>query len=311
VAEITRKRNGEILRAAFAFLLEQPDAEARGTDVLAHVEQRIGLTPFEQGTYASGVRRFENIARFATLGTVKAGWLVKQKGRWTVTEEGRIAYQTFVDPEQFCRESDARYREWRRSQPAELDEPSIADASAEAGAIGVDAQATQTTQATQAAIRLEEAEESAWSEVEQFIQTMPPYDFQELVGALLRALGYFVVWIAPPGKDGGVDLVAAPDPLGTRLPRIKVQVKRQQQAVSVDGLRSFMATLGSDDVGLFVATGGFTRDAREEARLQATRRVTLIDLERLYDLWVEQYPKIPDEDRRRLPLRPVYFLAME
>ncbi len=108
-----------------------------------------------------------------------------------------------------------------------------------------------------------------------------------------------------------MDIVAAPDPLGTRSPRIKVQVKRQQQSVTVDGLRSFMATLGSDDVGLFVATGGFTKDAREEARQQSTRKVTLIDLERLYDLWVEHSPKLPDEDRRRLPLRPVWFLAVE
>jgi restriction system protein len=72
-----------------------------------------------------------------------------------------------------------------------------------------------------------------------------------------------------------------------------------------------MATLGSDDVGLFVSTGGFTKDAKDEARQQATRRVTLIDLERFYDLWVEHYPKLPDEDRRRLPLKPVYFLAFE
>jgi restriction system protein len=32
-------------------------------------------------------------------------------------------------------------------------------------------------------------------------------------------------------------------------------------------------------LGLFVATGGFTKDAAEEARTQERRRVTLIDLE--------------------------------
>jgi hypothetical protein len=31
-------------------------------------------------------------------------------------------------------------------------------------------------------------------------------------------------------------------------------VKRQLQSVSVEGLRSFMALLGEDDVGLFVST---------------------------------------------------------
>ena len=101
------------------------------------------------------------------------------------------------------------------------------------------------------------------------------------------------------------------DPLGTRLPRIKVQVKRQQNSVSVEGLRSFLALLGDDDVGLFVSTGGFTKDAEQEARTQEKRRVILIDLERLFDLWVEHYPRLDDDARRRLPLRPIHFLAPE
>jgi restriction system protein len=88
-----------------------------------------------------------------------------------------------------------------------------------------------------------------------------------------------------------------------------VQVKRQQQAVSVDGLRSFMAVLGDEDVGLFICTGGFTKDAETEARTQEKRRVTLIGLEKLFDLWDEHYDKLTDRARRRLPLRSIRFLA--
>lgn len=99
--------------------------------------------------------------------------------------------------------------------------------------------------------------------------------------------------------------------MGTRPPRIKVQVKRQVASVNVDGLRSFMALLGDDDVGLFVVLGGFTKDAQDEARTQEKRKVTLIDLEQLFDLWVEYYRKLDDEARRRLPLRPIHFLAPE
>ena len=140
---------------------------------------------------------------------------------------------------------------------------------------------------------------------------MPPYEFQELVAALLRAIGHHVYWIAPPGKDGGVDIIALPDPLGTRPPRIKVQIKRQQAAVSVEAIRSFISLLGTEDVGLFVSTGGFTKDASEEARGKETRRVTLINLERLFDLWVEYYGKLTDDARQRLPLKPIYFLSPE
>lgn len=42
-----------------------------------------------------------------------------------------------------------------------------------------------------------------------------PYEFQDLVAALLRAMGYYTPFIAPKGKDGGVDIIAYRDPLGT------------------------------------------------------------------------------------------------
>jgi len=37
---------------------------------------------------------------------------------------------------------------------------------------------------------------------ETYLAAMPPYDFRKLVGALRKAMGYHVVWIAPPGKMG-------------------------------------------------------------------------------------------------------------
>ena len=70
-----------------------------------------------------------------------------------------------------------------------------------------------------------------------------------------------------------------------------------------------MALLGDDDVGLFVTTSGFTKDAQDEARTQQTRKVTLVNLEQFFDLWVEYYPKLDDAARRRFPLQPIYFLA--
>src|SRR5581483_1369220 len=38
-----------------------------------------------------------------------------------------------------------------------------------------------------------------------------------LVAALLRAMGYHVSWVAPPGPDRGVDIIARTDPLGATL----------------------------------------------------------------------------------------------
>jgi len=86
-------------------------------------------------------------------------------------------------------------------------------------------------------------------------------------------------------------------------------VKRHEGKINAPGLRSFMAVLGDQDVGLFVCTGGFTSEAEEEARAQERRKVTLLDLEKLFDLWVQHYDKIAEEDKKLLPLRPVYYLA--
>ena len=109
-----------------------------------------------------------------------------------------------------------------------------------------------------------------------------------------------------------MDLIAFNDPLGTRPPRIKVQVKRNANSAKIDviGLRSFMAVLGDEDVGLFVALSGFTKDAEYEAR-QSHRRITLIDTAKLVDLWTVHHAKLDDGARRRLPLKPVWFLAGE
>jgi restriction system protein len=297
MAEITRRRTGELLRELFKLLMAAPDG-MRASDALQQLASAMTLTAYEAGNYESGSRRFEKIVRFATVDCVKAGWLAKDKGIWTITEEGRQAHAELTDPEAFYRRALKLYSEWKASQPDV--EPTLPTGSAAE-------EAENTTKAI--SVTLDEAEEQAWAEISQYLRGMPPYEFQDLVADLLSAMGYHVSWIAPPGKDGGLDILAWPDALGTRPPRIKVQVKRQQQAVSVDGLRSFMALLGDDDVGLFVCTGGFTKDAETEARIQEKRRVRLIGLEKLFDLWDAYYDKLSDRARQRLPLRSIRFLA--
>jgi len=301
MAEITRRRTGEFLRELFKILMATTDG-MRASEALQLLASRFTLTPYEADNYESGSRRFEKIVRFATVDCVKAGWLVKDKGVWSITDEGRAAHAELTDPEAFYKRACKLYAEWKAAQPDA--EPSTATG----GSAAVSVEDVENT-AKAVSVTFEESEEQAWAEISQYMRAMNPYDFQDLVADLLRAMSYHVTWVSPPGKDGGLDILAWPDALGTRLPRIKVQVKRQQQSVSVDGLRSFMALLGDDDVGLFVCTGGFTKDAETEARTQEKRRVTLIGLEKLFDLWDEHYDKLTDQARRRLPLRSIRFLA--
>ncbi len=302
MANITHRRTGEILRRLFEILIPLPDG-MQAKDAIAAVANSIELTEYEKGNFDSGAIRIDKIIRFATIDTARAGRFVKQKGTWSITDDGREAYRKYTDPEIFYKEDVKLYREWKQGQSksGNTNDNEIVE-------LDIDSKVESEKDVS---ITYEQAEEQAWQEIEQFLKEMNPYEFQELVASLLRAMKYHVSWISPPGKDGGIDILAHTDPLGTRTPRIKVQVKRMEQSVSVDGLRSFMALLSDDDVGLFVTTGSFTKDARNEARTQEKRKITLIDLERLFDLWTEYYPSLDDSARRRFPLRPIYFLAPE
>jgi restriction system protein len=156
---------------------------------------------------------------------------------------------------------------------------------------------------------VEEAEEKSWEQIHKYLLDTRRNDFRALVAELLRAMGYHVAWVAPPEKDHGqIDLVAHADPLGTRGPRIIVQVKHKGQPVTMEGVTSFLTLLGASDYGLFISSGGFTNEVMQEIRTDPTQHTTLLDLENFFDLWIEHYDKLGDEAKRRFPLKKIYFL---
>lgn len=283
------------MTAVLQMLSEAPNG-LPAKDVLARLRTIVPPTPFESSEYENrpGVVRYDKIVRFSTIAPVKAGWLIKSKGTWSVTDDGIAALDRHRhDPAGFMVEADQLYREWRKEQPEQAVEVEGTDADV-----------------AEASASLEEAEESAFAEIRAYVDRMAPYDFQDLVAALLGAMGYHVQWVAPPGPDRGVDIIAGADPLGIQDPRIKVQVKHRSAAADVSDLRAFMAVLGPRDVGIYVSTGGFTKAAWDEARSHESRRLTLLDLEKLLDLWIQGYQRLDEIQRQRLPLKAVHFLAI-
>ncbi|MGI8755985.1 MAG: restriction endonuclease [Acidimicrobiales bacterium] len=299
--KISNTRQGELLRGLFAVLADHPEG-LPGRVALAEMQGRVPFTDYELGHYASNPNETRGViaTRFYTVNCVKAGWLEKSKTAWTLTPEGREVFIRITDPTEFTRESQRRYQEWKRQQ----DDASESETPAEDTA-ALEEEAEEATET----MSVEIAEEAAWTHIHAHLTQMDPYDFQEVVAALLRAMGYHVPWVSPPGPDRGIDIVAYTDPLGASGPRIKVQVKRRQDKTAVDAVRSFLAVLGPQDVGLYISAGGFTSDAEREVRSQENRRITLINLEQLFDLWVEHYAVVSDVDKNLLPLRPVQFLA--
>jgi hypothetical protein len=152
MAEVTRKRTGELLRKLFEILMASPEGVAAG-EAIKRLADSVTMSPYEAGVYEpSGTRRFEKIVRFGTVDCVKAGWLVKHKGTWSVTDAGVRAYNTIAEPDAFYRKAVRLYQQWRASQPDRNEKPTI------------EAATEEQSSDKSASITFEEAEEQAWGD---------------------------------------------------------------------------------------------------------------------------------------------------
>jgi restriction system protein len=130
-------------------------------------------------------------------------------------------------------------------------------------------------------------------------------DMQDLVAGILRAMGYKTL-VSNPGSDLGKDIVASPDGLGLEQPRIRVEVKHRKGAMGAPEIRSFIGALRQGDKGLYISTGGFSKEANYEAE-RATVPVTLVDLDALVLLLTEHYEHLDAEARALVPLKRIYW----
>lgn len=132
-------------------------------------------------------------------------------------------------------------------------------------------------------------------------------DMERLVAGMLEAMGY-CARVMPKGPDGGRDVVASPDALGLESPRIVAEVKHRKGAMGAPAVRSFIGGLRAGDRGLYVSTGGFTKEARYEAD-RANVPVRLLDLDAFVRHYVNIYDKANDDTRSILPLTRIWWPA--
>jgi restriction system protein len=194
--------------------------------------------------------------------------LQKQDGVWTVTPDGVEALETYAEPEGFWKQARALYAQWKKDTTVDV------------------ADEDDSEEELQEATSLEDAEDEARAEILGYLGKMPPFDFQTACAKLVGALGHRIAWISPPGPDGGLDFVAYADPIGATGRRIKGQAKRQQSKQDVDDVGAFLSKLKGDDAGVFIALGGFTKNAEVIARSDE-RRIVLIDGAVFVRLWIE------------------------
>ena len=278
-------------------ILKKAGGEMRGKEVVDSIRETVTFDEYETYRYKkTGYIRWETILHFYTIDCMKAGFLRKNKGMWILTKEGEEAIK--LGPEKLLNTATKIYREWDAKRKKEKAED-----------IEEDEEIKSDKGQAQKAL-LSQYEDNANTGLRNFIIDKNPYEFQDLVGALLDAMGYHISDVAKRGPDGGIDIIAYTDPLGTKQPRIIVQVKhRPNDSVSSDEIQKLAGTLKrSTDVGIFVTSGLFSKPAMKESR-ESREHIELIDFDRFISLWVEYYPKMTDEQKNSLPLHPIYFLG--
>ena len=285
------ERMGQVQRL-MAEIVSKHESGIHATDVIAELERQLPPEPNERGHYEtnSGKSKYEIQSLFASIGLVRAGWIRKVRGTWSITPEGRAALVQYPAVLEFSNELRRLYKLWKSSaaDAAESGDEEIVNASS--------------------VIALESAEEQAAADIQKHLSKLPPNIFEELIEHLLEAMGYYVPYRATGGADGGIDIVAYEDPLGAKGARIKVQAKRHQGTIGRPVIQELLGSLAEGETGLIVALSGFSKDAEQFARAHQTRRITLMDGAQLVELWIRYYDQIPEDGRQILRLSPVHFL---
>ena len=130
-------------------------------------------------------------------------------------------------------------------------------------------------------------------------------EMEELIAGLLRAMGYKTI-VSPAGLDKGKDIIASPDGLGLEDPKILVEVKHRNSTMGAPNIRNFMGVLQQNNKGLYVSTGGFSKEAEYEAE-RSQNPITLMDIDMLVKFIIQYYDNFDNDARTLIPLTKIYW----
>ena len=147
--------------------------------------------------------------------------------------------------------------------------------------------------------------EKATEFIKDQIHKLDSEQMEHLVAGLLRGMGY-KTRVTPYRKDKGRDIKASPDEFGFANPRVIAEVRHRKEKMGAPAVRQLSGVLKSGDCGLYVSTGGFSRDAYQEVE-KSNVPLNLVDMDRLVSLIIQYYEKFDAEARSLLPLRRVYW----
>jgi restriction system protein len=138
------------------------------------------------------------------------------------------------------------------------------------------------------------------------IRQFKGHGMTRLVNAILQAQGY-TTYMSPEGPDKGVDILAAPPPMGFGEPKICVQVKSSEAPLDRPTLDQLIGTMQNVHAqnGLLVSWGGFKTSIDREKATQFFR-VRLWNQSDLINNLLDNYDKLDEVIRTELPLKRIW-----
>ena len=199
------------------------------------------------------------------------------QGVWTITEFGR-SIRTETDLRELVRSKRRKWRQERRANDS------------------LDEDGDETTEAR------------PWEdELLDTIRQIRPDAFERLCQLVLRESGFTRVEVTGRSGDGGIDGVGV---LRVNLIsfHVRFQCKRYSGSVGAPEIRDFRgAMVGRADKGLFITSGGFTREAEREAVRDGAPAIDLINGMDLCDLLRNLRLGVATETVERVTVKPEFF----
>ena len=240
---------------------------------------------------SNGLRRWLMYLQFFSIDAVKAGYLLKSQGKWTVSESGSKALS--LEPLPFLDACTAGYKSWKAEQ-----------LHSKSDVVVKNVKQFETRQIVETPTALEDAppeeimqsversvNQSLAAELLAAIKEKSPAFFEQLVIDLLRKMGYGgtnidAARVTGKSGDAGIDGVIDEDRLG--LDSIYVQAKRWEGSVGRPDIQAFVGALQGQRAhkGVFITTSWFTKEALEFVKT-IQNKVVLIDGKRLAELMIE------------------------
>lgn len=259
------------------------------------VEFRLSAQDIDQVYPQSGAPVFSGRVRWADVYLTQAGLLQHVgRGRFRITERGKAALAS--NPGNLnvkYLERFPEFREFRKRSRPKND-----------GKIDIQVESQPPQEVIEAAYQTWRS--GLAQQLLQRVQAASPKFFEKLVVDLLVAMGYGgsrkdAGKVIGRAGDEGIDGLINEDRLG--LDTIYVQAKRWQGAVSRKEVQAFAGALDGQraNKGVMITTSRFTDDAEQFAE-RSTRKIILIDGDRLAELMIDYGVGVSDKDK------PAYIL---